>query len=134
MSWNAIKWARKQRVGSTTAKGVLITLALHADETGYCWPSQETIATEIESSVDSIQRALKKHLEPAFVRRIKRKSSDGRRISDGYQLMLGRAPDSVQSKSCGPASCGPVGVGDQAVQSTATEPQTDASPGRPNAA
>ena len=86
MSWRAIKWARKQRTGSQTAKAVLICLAHHSDDRGFCWPSQETVAAEIESSVDSVQRALKKALVPSFVQRIKRKSSDGRRISDSYRL------------------------------------------------
>jgi hypothetical protein len=117
MSWRAISWARKRRAGSHTAKAVLMNLALHADHEGYCWPSQETMAKEIECSVDSVQRALRK-LERRFLRRIKRKSSDGRRISDAYQLMLR-----------GPAPCGPADAGDQAAESPVTEPQTDASPG-----
>jgi hypothetical protein len=123
MSWVAIKWARKQHVGSATAKAVLLTLALYADETGFCWPSQETIAADVEISVDSVQRALKKHLEPAFVRRIKRKSADGRRISDGYQLNLGRRSDGGRTGSCGPAPCGPVDLDHQTATNPVTEPQ-----------
>jgi Helix-turn-helix domain/DnaA N-terminal domain len=125
MSWRAIKWARKQRVGSQTAKAVLICQALHADNNGFCWPSQETIAKEIESSVDSVQRALKKVLVPTFVHRIKRKSSDGRRISDAYQLLLDR-------DLCGPCSSAPCGSVDDSYQTAkrvAAEPQTDALPG-----
>jgi hypothetical protein len=123
MSWVAIKWARNQHVGSSTAKAVLLTLALYADETGFCWPSQETIAADIETSVDSVQRALKKHLEPALVRRIKRKSADGRRISDAYQLNLGRRSDGGGSGSCGPAPCGPVDVDHRTAANPVTEPQ-----------
>jgi hypothetical protein len=128
MSWPAVKWARKQRVGSGSAKAVLVTLSLYADDTGYCWPSQETIAAEIECSVDSVQRALKKNLVPTFVRRIKRKSSDGRRISDAYQLNLGRNADSGRADACGPALCGPADAGLKAAETTPTEPQNASSP------
>ena len=128
MSWRAIKWARKQRVGSQTAKAVLICLAHHADDNGLCWPSQETIAAEIETSVDSVQRALKKVLIPTFVHRIKRKSSDGRRTSDAYRLRFDRAPDEAQPDSCGPAPCGPTDGGAQAAKAPIAEPQTSSSP------
>jgi hypothetical protein len=125
MSWAAIKWARKQRTGSASAKAVLICLAHHADEKGYCWPAQETMAAEIECSVDSVQRALKK-LESRFIRRIKRKSSDGRRISDAYQLHLDRGP---YIEPCGPAPCGLEKDGELAAENPSAEPQIDGSPG-----
>ena len=128
MSWVAIKWARKQRAGSPITKAVLTNLALHADEKGFCWPAQETMAREIECSVDSVQRALKK-LEGRVLWRIKRKSSDGRRISDAYQLRLDREPEQPQSNPSGPAPCGPADDGRQAAGSPAAEPQADASPG-----
>jgi hypothetical protein len=128
MSWRVIKWARKQRVGSPTAKAVLICQAHHADDNGLCWPSQETIAAEIETSVDSVQRALKKVLVPTFVHRIKRKSSDGRRISDAYRLRFDRAPDEAQPDSCRPAPCGPMDGDARAAKIPVAEPQTGASP------
>ena len=130
MSWPAIKWARKQNAGSTTAKAVLICLAHHADQFGYCWPSQETIASEIESSVDSVQRALKKHLVPRLVRRIKRKSSDGRRISDAYQLNLGGGTDTANPNPRGPAPCGPADGRCQTANAAFAEPQRDDSADR----
>ena len=128
MSWRAISWARKQRTDSAIAKAVLISLALHADDKGFCWPAQETMAAEIECSVDSIQRALKKLARSQLLSRIKRKSSDGRRISDAYQLNLNRREDS-QSGACGPAPCGLGNDSHQAADDTATKPQIDASPG-----
>lgn len=128
MSWRATAWACKQRAGSVITKAVLMALARYADDKGYCWPAQETMARDIECSVDSVQRSLKK-LERSFVRRIKRKSSDGRRISDAYQLLIDRGPDGVQSDSGGPAGCGPADAGHQAANTTSAAPQTYASPG-----
>jgi len=128
MSWPAVKWARKQRVGSQTAKAVLMSMALYADDKGLCWPSQETMASEIECSVDSVQRALKKQLVPSYVKRMKRKSSDGRRISDAYQLRLDRHSDGPHSRSCGPVSCGSAAGNYQTADDGATEPQSDAPP------
>jgi Helix-turn-helix domain len=129
VSWRAIKWVRKQRAGSQTAKAVLICLAHHADDNGFCWPSQDTIAAEIESSVDSVQRALKKVLIPSFVQRIKRKSSDGRRISDAYRLRLDRVPDEHQPDSCGVAPCGLVEDDNRTANSPIAGPQTSNTPG-----
>jgi hypothetical protein len=127
VSWVAIKWGRKQRAGSVIAKAVLMNLSLHADEKGYCWPSQETMAREIECSVDSVQRVLKK-LEPRLLRRIKRKSSDGRRISDAYQLRLDRESEDSQSNSRRTAAGGLVEDGDRAAKNPIAEPQKAASP------
>lgn len=124
MSWKAIKWARQQTAGSTIAKFVLVNLAHYADERGYCWPSQETIASDIESSVDSVQRAIKQYLEPRLLHRIKRKSSDGRRVSNGYQLHL-----SLTSSS-GAAPCGLAADDHHAAETAAAGPQTRASPDR----
>lgn len=128
MSWRCIAWARKQLVGSASAKAVLICLAHHADEKGYCWPSQETISAETEISVDSVQRAFKRHLEGKFVRRIKRKSTDGRRISYASELMLDRTPADHKSASCGAAPCGIAEAGNRAANALPAKPQIDPSP------
>lgn len=130
MSWNAIKWARKQRVGSSVAKFVLVDLAHYADERGFCWPAQETIAADIESSVDSVQRAIKRFLEPKFLRRIKRKSPDGRRISNGYQLNLNVSTEGGDPNTCGTAPCGSGGGGIGTARYSATEPQRAEEPSR----
>lgn len=129
MSWKAIKWARQQTAGTTIAKFVLVNLAHYADERGYCWPSQETIASDIESSVDSVQRAIKQYLEPRLLHRIKRKSSDGRRVSHGYQLHL-HVSAGGKTSSSGAAPCGLAADDHYAAETAAAGPQTRASPDR----
>ncbi len=130
MSWRWIKAARRQRVGFGSAKAVLICLAHHADDAGYCWPSQQTIAGETELSIDTVQRVLRQYLEPKYVHRIKRKSSDGRRISHGYQLILDHEPDQHKGVASATASCGVVQSGRQAASASLARPQTDTSQDR----
>jgi DNA-binding transcriptional MocR family regulator len=58
MSWKATAWALRQTTGSARRKLLLLALANYADETGVCWPSQETLARDTEQSVDTVQRQL----------------------------------------------------------------------------
>ena len=58
MSWKATAWALGQTTGAARRKLLLLALANYADETGVCWPSQETLARDTEQSVDTVQRQL----------------------------------------------------------------------------
>jgi hypothetical protein len=58
MSWQAIAWSIRQTTGSARRKLLLLALANYADESGVCWPSQETLARDTEQSVDTVQRQL----------------------------------------------------------------------------
>ena len=58
MSWQATAWAIRQTTGAARRKVLLLALANYADETGVCWPSQETLARDTEQSVDTVQRQL----------------------------------------------------------------------------
>ena len=44
MSLNSMKWARAQNVPTAICRAVLNDLAWYANDSGVCWPSQETIA------------------------------------------------------------------------------------------
>ena len=59
MSWQATEWARRQATGSKSRKVLLLAIATYADENGFCWPAQETLAKDTEMSVDTVQRQLK---------------------------------------------------------------------------
>lgn len=67
MSWQATKWAIKQKVGNQGRKLLLIVLAEFADEHGYCWPSQGRLAKDTEASLDTVQRQTKKLIADGFV-------------------------------------------------------------------
>ena len=54
VSWKATAWAAGQTTGAARRKLLLLALANYADETGVCWPSQETLARDTEQSVDNV--------------------------------------------------------------------------------
>ena len=88
MSFEAQKQAWQQEVGKASTKVVLIALAKHADNYGYCWPKQETIAEVAEMSVRSVQRHLATLEDLGLIVRIRRHNRVGHRSSDGHQLLF----------------------------------------------
>lgn len=67
MSWQATAWAEKQKVGSSSLKLTLLVLANYANEDGWCWPAQRTIATGAEQSVDTVQRNIRSLMKAGFI-------------------------------------------------------------------
>jgi hypothetical protein len=88
MSWQATAWAVKQKTRSAGCKLLLLTLANYADDTGCCWPSQDTLKNDTEQSVDTIQRQLKKLEGLGLIRKIIRPMGPGRWSSRTYFLNL----------------------------------------------
>lgn len=58
MSVEALNYARRVKVGNTTAKFVLTRLADRADERYSCFPAVDLIAAEVETSERTVQRSL----------------------------------------------------------------------------
>ena len=58
MSWTALDWASKQKVGSSTEKLVLICLANFANEKNECYPSHKKICEFVEIAPQTVIRAL----------------------------------------------------------------------------
>lgn len=88
MSWQATAWAVKQRAGSAGCKLLLLTLANYADDTGCCWPSQETLKDDTEQSVDTIQRQLRELEKRKLIRKVSRPMGRGRWSSRTYFLNM----------------------------------------------
>lgn len=88
MSWQATAWAVKQRTGSAGCKLLLLTLANYADDTGCCWPSQETLKGDTEQSVDTIQRQLRELEKRKLIRIVIRPMGRGRWASRTYFLNM----------------------------------------------
>lgn len=86
MSFQAMAWAVKQKVGNATGKAILLMLANYADEQGKCWPSQETLAAECECSVATVARWLNSFAEMGFLTRVKQYGEGGYRRADVLQL------------------------------------------------
>lgn len=91
MSFQAMAWAVKQKVGNATGKAILLMLANYADERGQCFPSQETLATECECSKRSILDWLQKFEDMGILTRERRHGAGGYRRADILTLRLGAA-------------------------------------------
>ena len=75
-------WANSQTVGNPIGKWILVILADHADEDGYCWPRQDTIAKRAEVSRETVSRHLKMLEEKGFIRKAQRgRQSDKNRLA-----------------------------------------------------
>lgn len=96
MSLQALNWAERQRVGSPSAKALLLVLAKYADATGKCWPSQATLAAATELSLDTVQRQSASLEKDGFLNRERRNIRD-RFSSLVYQLPI-QQPDRAVSR------------------------------------
>ena len=92
MSWEATAWAQKVKTGSPATKLVLLTLANFADDEGYCFPSQKTLAEITECGERSIRRYLDNLEKLGALKRVRRHRTDGTRTTDGVYLMLETPP------------------------------------------
>jgi hypothetical protein len=62
----AVRWAYEQEGLNVTAKAVLLSFALHANERGYSWPSVDRIA----STWPLDERTVRRQIEALLVRRL----------------------------------------------------------------
>jgi hypothetical protein len=87
MSHWASTWAYEQDVQPCGRKFVLVALADFADEDGFCYPSQETLAKMTGQDVRTVRRHLKSLENDKLIRRSPRWKKTGGRTSDGYGLL-----------------------------------------------
>lgn len=99
MSFHAMAWAVKQKVGNATGKAILIMVANYADDRGECFPSQDRLAADCECSVATIARWLGQFVEMGFLTRQKRYGEGGYRRADLLcvctDLLMGELPSSA---------------------------------------
>ena len=88
MSWQATAWAERQTTGSPGRKVLLLILANYADEHGVCWPSQETLASGTEQSLDTVQRQLRKLTAAGIISVAVRPQGRGRWPGRTYKLNM----------------------------------------------
>lgn len=92
MSHAATTWAYSQTVNTSSAKFVLVALANFADEQGYCYPKQATLAKMTAQGISTVRRALLKLEEAGFIRRAQRWTKKGNRRADCYWLVMSDEP------------------------------------------
>lgn len=81
-------WAYNQTAGSPGAKFTLLCLASFADETGFCYPSQESLAAMTEQGISTVRRQLADlQKKKKLIKRSHRYQKGGGRTSDGFQLL-----------------------------------------------
>lgn len=88
MSHDATGWARKQQVGNTPAKFLLMMLADYAGSDYSCWPSQEKLTQLTEMSERTIRRATELLVQQGLIRVFYRYRDNNTRRSCRYQLLI----------------------------------------------
>lgn len=92
MSWQALDWVRKQRVGNPHAKHILVMLANYADENASCYPSRAHLADICEISEKSVSNCLRRLEDGGYIRRARDKNEDGTFGRNRFHLCLDRPP------------------------------------------
>lgn len=87
MSFDAINWATKQRVGNATAKHALLWLAFHANgKSGECFPSVELLMEEMEvGSKNTVKAALKTLIDAGLI--FSKREMKGNRVSRTFYFL-----------------------------------------------
>ncbi len=87
MSFDAINWATKQRVGNATAKHALLWLAFHANgKSGECFPSVELLMEEMEvGSKNTVKAALKTLIDAGLIS--SKREMKGNRVSRTFYCL-----------------------------------------------
>jgi hypothetical protein len=87
MSFDAMKWALGFPATDMSEKAILLVLAGHADEFGYCWPSQPTIARQACGSVRKVRDVIADLAARGLIARTERRRDNGSRQSDAILLV-----------------------------------------------
>jgi DNA-binding transcriptional ArsR family regulator len=87
MSIKAMNWAWQPSL-KFGEKLILLALADHADNDGYCWPGTRGIAEKCDMSRPTLHKHLNMLREMKLLCIERRTDSAGRTISNGYQLHL----------------------------------------------
>ena len=88
MSFETLIWVRTQKTGNCASRSVLRVLADHAGQDHSCYLRTRLIASETDLSEAGVRKALARLIDAGLVRVFDRYNSDGKRISNRYQLLV----------------------------------------------
>jgi biotin operon repressor len=88
MSGRILNWAARISAGDLTAKAVLLVLAEAANEQAETIIGQDTIAERLETSRETVTRAMKRLEQRGLITRLRRRREGGYRTSDLVKLTL----------------------------------------------
>jgi len=93
MSWKASAWAKEQRLGSPSAKSILMCLADYADPDGRIkgWASQADLSASAEVSERTAREWLQRLEDWGLLERHHQQKANGARAADWIVLRLDRA-------------------------------------------
>jgi hypothetical protein len=106
MSWQALGWATKCRVGDDGEKLLLIMLANYANEDGESWYSQERLSFDTEVSVRTLRRRINGLVEKGFIEIVPRRSADGTKATSLVRLVASPAAKTVHESEKSPDTSG----------------------------
>lgn len=92
VSLTALTWAMATEAGNPTRKLVLLCLADHADEVGWCYPRVGTCARVAECAVSTARGHLRDLEAAGLTHAVERRRPDGSRTSNGYFLAVPGSP------------------------------------------
>jgi hypothetical protein len=95
MSIKAINWAWSQKTGSTSAKLLLLALADHTNDDGWCWPGRRGLAEKVDTNLRNITKLIKKLIDLGLIQSIENHRPDGSQSSNYYFLVGVGNPDSI---------------------------------------
>jgi hypothetical protein len=101
MSWQALDWVRRQKVGHAHSKAVLVQLANFADDRATCFPSHEYLAEQVEVSERTIQECMKKLEAEGYLTTARDRLDNGRLGITRYTLCLDRQADQPPEAASG---------------------------------
>ena len=87
MSYQAMTWATKQRVGDPSLKLLLLVLANYANEEGELWHSQERISFDTEIPTRTLRRKFTALVEAGLITVTERRRADGSRMTSLVRLL-----------------------------------------------
>ena len=90
MSGVALKWARRQRIGSLSLKALVNAIAARADQKGTTWASQATLAEELGATDRHVRGLLSTLEQIGVITRTMRSGGRNGRLSDVITLSLHR--------------------------------------------
>lgn len=132
MSFQALNWATRLVVGSTTAKFVLMALANYADDEGTCFPSIAMLQGDTELSKRAVSGAIKTLCDKGLLVTERQRNDDGSLGRNRYRLQLNcKEPLSVSAEIERQGRAEP-GAGNAHGETDADQVHLTASPGAPH--
>lgn len=110
MSWQALAWATKCRVGDDGEKLLLIMLANYANEDGQSWYSQERLSYDTEIPIRTLRRRLQALEDKGFIEITHRRQDDGTKTTSLIQLVSVPAAKTAAGESNGQITSGQNGA------------------------